>query len=147
MNKFKLCLLHVLKLQRYLSCVSVQKTWIIFIFIIYYFHIYSTTFRSHFVHMLQLASSYKPSMNFGLLWLPVNNTFMVEQKFTCEKNRRCTKSLLPTKGLPFNTPEANEELVLQQNSKDEEDNTFNCHRKQVLPNKVPLQRVQSLFCA
>lgn len=108
-------------------------------------------FRSHFVHMLQLTSCYKPSMHstkiFGLLWLPVNGRFMVEQKFTCEKNRRRTKSLLPTKGVPFNTPDANEELVLQQNSKDEEDNAFNCHRKQVLPNKVPLQRVQSLFCA
>lgn len=110
----------------------------------------STAFRSHSVYMLQLASSYKPSMHstkiFGLLWLPVNSRFMVEQKIICEKNRICTKSLLPTKRVLFNTPEANEKLVLQQNSEDEEDNAFNCHRKQVLPNKVPLQRVQSAFC-
>lgn len=44
-------------------------------------------------------------------------------------------------------PEANEELVLQQYGEDEEDNTFSCHRKEVLPYKVPLKRVQGLFGA
>lgn len=43
-----------------------------------------------------------------------------------------------TEGVPLNTPEANEELVLQQNSEDKVDNTFSRHRKQVLPDQVPL---------
>ena len=55
--------------------------------------------------------------------------------------------LLTMEGVAFNTPEMNEELVLKQYGEDEEDNTLSCHRKQVLSNKIPLKRVQSLLCA
>lgn len=44
-------------------------------------------------------------------------------------------------------PEANEKLILQQYGEDEEDNPLSCHRKQVLPYKIPLERIQSLFGA
>lgn len=59
----------------------------------------STTFRSHFIHMLQLSSSYKPSMHstkiFGSLWLPVNRRCMAEQKFTCEKTEDAQRVFCP----------------------------------------------------
>jgi len=46
-----------------------------------------------------------------------------------------------------NVPKANEELVLQQDGEDEEDEAFSCHCKQVLPDGVPLERVQGLLRA
>ncbi len=69
---------------------------------------------------------------------------MVEK---CWEDGRSRKGLLSVERVVLNVPEANEELVLQQYGEDEEDNTFSCHRKQVLPYKVPLKRVQSLLCA
>lgn len=38
-----------------------------------------------------------------------------------------------------------EELVLQQNGEEEEDHALGSHGEQVLPHKVPLQRVQLLL--
>lgn len=51
------------------------------------------------------------------------------------------------KGTYLNRPEPNKELVLQEYGEDEEYNTFSCHRKQILPYKVPLKRVKSRSCA
>lgn len=44
-------------------------------------------------------------------------------------------------------PIVNEKLVLQENGEDEEDNAFSCHCKQILPHKVPLKGVKSLFAS
>lgn len=55
-DKFKLCLLHVLKLQRYLSCVCVEKTWILFIFI--YFNCIWKSFCTHAAACVKLQALY-----------------------------------------------------------------------------------------
>lgn len=44
-----------------------------------------------------------------------------------------------------NLPKINKEFILEENSEDEEHNSFHRHGKQVLPDKIPGQRVQILF--
>lgn len=50
-------------------------------------------------------------------------------------------------GTNLNRPKPKKEIVLQEYGEDEENNTFSCHRKQVLPYKVPLKRVKCQPCA
>lgn len=45
----------------------------------------------------------------------------------------------------FFLPVADEEFVLKEYGKDEEDDTFYCHCKKVLSYKVPLKGVQAWF--
>lgn len=82
--------------------------------------------------------------------------FISERKIIChatyhalidENNVLGFKKGKDMEGTDINRPDPNKKLVLQEYGEDEEDNTFSCHRKQVLPYEVPLKRVKSWSCA